>query len=121
MSYLEKAKDLQNMVLSGQLLDAFEKYYAEDVVMVEGNGEVTTGKDANREREKKFLSSVEAFHGAGVEALAADEDAGVTMVEVWMDVTFQGGHRMKMEQVSVQRWKGDHIVHERFYYNAPGA
>ena len=120
MSYLEKAQDLQNMVLSGQLMDAFEKYYHEDVVMVEGTGETTSGKAANRVREEKFLGSIAEFHGAGVEAISANEETGVSMAEVWMDVTFQHGNRMKMEQVTVQRWKGDEIIHERFYYNMPG-
>ena len=36
MSYLEKAQDLYRMIGEGQLLDAFEKYYHENVVMVNG-------------------------------------------------------------------------------------
>ena len=38
MSYLAKAKDINDKVLSGQLLDAFEQYYHNDVVMIEANG-----------------------------------------------------------------------------------
>ncbi len=120
MSYLAHATALQDMVLSGQLMEAFKKYYHEDVVMIEGSGESTAGKDANREREKEFLASVSAFHGAGVTAITANEAAKVSMAEVWMDVTFQDGNRMKMEQITVQRWEGDHIINERFYYNAAG-
>ena len=33
-----------------------------------------------------------------------------------MDVTFKDGNRVQMEQVAVQKWAGDQIVHERFYY-----
>ncbi len=120
MSYFEKAQDLQNMVLSGQLLDAFEKYYHEDVVMLEATGESTSGKAANRVREEKFLGSIAEFHGAGVEALTSNEEEGVTMAEVWMEITFKDGNRVKMEQVTVQRWKDGLIIHERFYYNAAG-
>ena len=39
------------------------------------------------------------------------------MVESWMDVTMKDGKRNKMEEVAVQKWKGDQIIHERFYYN----
>ncbi len=120
MSYLAHATALQDMVLSGQLMEAFEKYYHEDVVMIEGSGESTAGKDANREREKAFLASISAFHGAGVTALTANEETKVSMAEVWMDVTCQDGNRVKLEQVTVQHWEGDTIVKERFYYNMAG-
>tara|TARA_R110002124_G_scaffold76758_2_gene205690 strand:- start:7340 stop:7450 length:111 start_codon:yes stop_codon:yes gene_type:complete len=36
-----------------------------------------------------------------------------------MEVTFKGGNKIKMEQIARQKWKGDHIIEERFYYN-PG-
>ncbi|MEQ9442818.1 MAG: nuclear transport factor 2 family protein [Cyclobacteriaceae bacterium] len=118
MTYQEKAQDLYKMINSGQLLDAFEKYYHQDCVLVEATGDKREGKDANREYEKKFLSSIQEFHGAGVGSVASNEDDQVTTVESWMDVTFQDGNRLKLEQVAVQQWKDDQIVHERFYYNA---
>jgi hypothetical protein len=34
-----------------------------------------------------------------------------------MDVTFKGGQRAKMNQVAVQKWEGEQIVHEEFYYD----
>jgi hypothetical protein len=39
------------------------------------------------------------------------------MVESWMDVTMKDGKRHMMEEVAVQKWKDDQIIHERFYYN----
>ena len=120
MSYLDKAKDLYDMVLQGQLLEAFDKYYHDDVVMVEATGDTTSGKAENRAREEQWLGSVAEFHGGGVNAITSNESDGVTMLEVWMDATYKDGNRMKMEQVAVQRWDGDQIKHERFYYNMPG-
>ena len=35
MSYLEKAQDIQDKMLKGQLMEAFEQYYHEDVVIIE--------------------------------------------------------------------------------------
>ncbi|MDH3648593.1 MAG: nuclear transport factor 2 family protein [Saprospiraceae bacterium] len=117
MSYLQKAMDIQDKVFSGQLLDAFEQYYHQDVVMIEPTGDVRVGKDTNREAEKKFLASVQKWHGGGVQAITSNEPEGITMVESWMDITFLGGMRTKMEQIARQKWQGDHIVEERFYYN----
>ena len=46
-------------------------------------------------------------------------NSGITMVEAWADVTFQDGNRMKLEEIARQKWQGDQIIEERFYYN-PG-
>ena len=120
MSYLQKVKDMYAMTGQGQMLEAFEKYYHEDVTMVEATGEERKGKNANREFEKQWLSSLKEMHGGGVTGFTSNEDEGITMVETWMDATFQDGNRMKMQEVCVQKWQGDQIIHERFYYNMPG-
>ncbi|NMM49133.1 SnoaL-like domain-containing protein [Marinigracilibium pacificum] len=116
MSYLDKATHLYEMINSGQLLDAFEKYYSENIVMQENSEEPRVGKESNREYEKNFLSNIQEFHGAGVGAITSNEDTKTTMVESWMDVTFKGDQRVKLEQVAVQKWDGDQIVNERFYH-----
>lgn len=119
MSYLAKATELYNMIGQGQLMEAFEKFYHEDVEMVEATGDSRKGKPANREYEQKFLASIQEMHGGGVGAITSNEETGQCCVESWMDVTFKDGNRVKLEQVSVQQWEGDQIVRERFYFN-PG-
>lgn len=118
MNYYQKAKDIYDMLGQGKMVEAFEKYYHNDVVMVEATGEVRKGKDLNREFENKFMSSIKEFHGFGVNSITSNENDGVTAVESWMEVTFVDGTKVTMEQVAVQRWKDDQIIHERFYYNA---
>lgn len=118
MNYLEKAQSMYQMIGEGKMLDAFEKFYHDDVVMVEATGDKREGKDANREFEKNWMAGVQEMHGGGVNAITSNEDQGITMVESWMDLTFKDGNRSKMEEVAVQKWNGDKIVHERFYYNA---
>lgn len=116
MTYKQKSQALHDMIFSGQLMEAFEKYYHQDVVMQEVGEAERVGKDVNREYELKFLSMVKDVHGAGITAMTSDEENGIVLIENWMDVTFQDGNRIKMEQVSVQKWDGDYIVHERFYH-----
>ena len=120
MAYKDLATDLYNMAHSGQAMEAFEKFYHEDTVMVEATGDIREGKDSNREFEKNYVSGIKEFHGAGVNAITSDEENGITMVEAWTDVTFQDGNRMKMEEVARQKWSGEQIIEERFYYNAAG-
>lgn len=116
MTYKEKAQDIYTMLGQGQLLDAFDKYYAENVVMTEPRG-TREGKKVCREYEEAFLGSIEAFHGLDVQSVTSDEAAKITTVQSMMDVTFKGGQRAKMNQVAVQKWEADQIVHEEFYYD----
>jgi len=120
MSYLSQITELYDLMGQGDMMGAFEKYYHEDVIMVEANGEKREGKTINREFEQNWLNSIQTIHATGVDAFTSNEDEGVTMVESWLDVEFKDGNRMKLEEVAVQRWQGDQIVHERFYYNMPG-
>jgi ketosteroid isomerase-like protein len=104
------------MILEGRALEAFEKYYAEDVVMQENELPPTIGKAANREREKEFFSNLVELRGADVKAVAVGD--GVTMVEWFFDYTHKEWGRRTYHQVAVQRWKDGKIVHERFYYGS---
>ena len=114
-SVQELDKQVNDDVLSGKAMEAFEKYYAEDVVMQENSEEPRRGKAVNRKAEEEFFASVEAFNGGSVKASAVNGD--VTFSEWEMDITFKGGHRVKMSQVAVRQWKNGKIVHERFFYN----
>ena len=120
MSYLEKEQELQSMVGSGQMMEAFEKFYSDNVVMEEPMSGRTEGKDANRKREEQWLEMVQEVHGGGVNGITSNENEGITMTESWMEATYKDGNRAKMEEVSVKKWEGDQIVHERFYYTMPG-
>lgn len=116
MTYLDKINDVYNHIAQGTAMDAFEEYYADDVVMVLEDGTEVVGKDTNRERENEFFGSVEEFHGIDVKGITSNEETGVTSVESTMKVTFKGADEpMSIEQVAVQNWDGDKIERERFY------
>ena len=121
MSYQLKCQNLHAMVGQGQMLEAFEKYFHDEVVVIDGPSEPRNGKDAQRKALAEWASQIQEMHGGGVKGMTADEQNGITMAETWVDVTFKDGNRMKMDEVAVQKWDGDQIIHERFYYNAPDA
>lgn len=105
---------LNQAILSGKALEAFDELYGDDVVMQENTGEPFAGKALNREREIKFFSSIAQLHDIRMTASAVNGD--VSFSEWLMDLTFQNGQRHTMHQVAVRRWKDGKIVHERFYY-----
>ncbi len=119
MTHLEMAQDLYQQLGEGKTMEAFEKYYHDDVVIVEANGDTRDGKDAQRKAIGDWYTSVKEMHGGGTNTVTANEGEGITMVESWTDCTFQDGNRFKLEEVAVQKWKDGQIIHERFYYNMP--
>jgi ketosteroid isomerase-like protein len=107
-------QDLNQLVAQGKALDAFEKYYAEDVVMQENTDEPRRGKAACREAERQFFASVENVHRLAVTRSAVGE--GVSFSEWEFDITFKNGQRTQQSQVSRRLWKDGQVVDERFYY-----
>ncbi len=110
----ELDKKLNEAVLSGKAMEAFEELYDEDVVMQENTEPEYRGKAFNRKREQEFYASVEAFHSGQVLASAVNGD--VSFSEWTMELTLKGAGRIKLDQVAVRRWKNGKVVHERFYH-----
>ena len=106
---------VNDMILTGKALDAFEQFYADDVVMQENSDAPTVGKDANRKLELEFFGSIAEFHEGRLDASAVNGDT--TFGQWYMDITFKNGYRAKRSQVAVRQWKDGKIVHERFFYN----
>jgi hypothetical protein len=99
---------------SGRLMEVFEKFYADDVVMME-NAEPDPGrtnKADNRKYEQYFADNAQ-WHGAKVGAVLADGPH--TAYEMWMDFTING-QRRTTTQVALQTWRDGKIVKEVFYY-----
>lgn len=113
---LEKISDLNELILQGKSLEAFEKYYDESVIMQENELEPTIGKNANRVREEEFANNITEFRGASVLKVATGENT--TMVEWQLDFTHKEWGVRNYFQISVQEWKDGKIIREKFYYNS---
>ncbi len=113
--------DLIEHMQTGKILEGFDRYYGDDVIMQENAGEPHVGKSANREREQQFLASVKEWKALNVSATATrgDTNDGVAFIEYDFDFINTEGNHVRYEQVSVQTWKNGQIAKERFYYN-PG-
>jgi hypothetical protein len=103
------------MILQGKILQAFDKYYADDVVMEEDDKR-REGKETNREYEEQFVNSLEEFHAAEIKARGVDEDNRVTFSEWENEMTLEGVGRVEQKQVAVRTWNDEgQITHEKFY------
>jgi hypothetical protein len=110
-----QVNDLNQMILEGRILDAFDKYYADEVVMQDNDYPAREGKKLNREYEESFVNGLTEFRGAKVLNTLVSDDLAVT--EWWFDYTHKDYGSRNYTQLAVQRWKNGQIVEEKFYYN----
>ena len=112
----EKIHHLNQLVLAGKALDAFELYYDDAVLMQENESTPTIGKEANRKREIGFFNDITDFRSAKVEGIAVGEN--LTTVIWHYDYTHKDWGIRNYKQVSVQHWRDGKIVKEQFFYGS---
>jgi hypothetical protein len=106
--------DLNGLVLQGKSLDAFEKYYHNDVSMQENSMAPTVGKKANYAREVEFYGNITDFRGATIKGMGVGDD--ISFVIWHYDYTHKDWGVRNYSQVSVQHWKDGKIIMEKFVY-----
>ena len=108
---------LNTLIKEGKILEAFEKYYDESVVIqVNGNPSIT-GKEQNRKREMIFLQEIEKLNSAVINSVTfgGDED-NVAMTEWAINIENKDGKKTTIYRVNVQHWKDDKIINEKLYF-----
>ena len=102
MSDLKTSVDqLNQMILEGKILEAFDKFYADDVVMQDNNYPAREGKALNRQYEEAFVGGLTEFRGAKVISTLISDDLAVT--EWWFDYTHKDYGTRNYRQLAVQR------------------
>ena len=107
-------QQLNQAILEGKSGEAFEQFYADDVVMQENSEPPCHGKAANAKRGDEWVASIETFHGGKLLGSAVNGDR--TYSEWEFDVTFKNGPRVKLCETAVRQWNNGKVQQERFYY-----
>ena len=119
----DRVNELMSWVKQGKIIEALDEFYGENVSMQENRNEPTVGREPNRDREHKFLAQIKDFHGFDTTAIGVEGGEGGTgtaLIESWMEFTNTEGQKVRLEQVSRQKWENGVIVDERFYYDSAG-
>lgn len=120
-----KLEEINHLVVTFQTSVALEKYYAEEIVMIEGDGTVTTGKEACRQGRAVFFDKmlVEFRKSRLISqniAVSADQSYDFVVVSNWYnDFTFRYGDQLidnKSNQLSIGYWKDGLVVRESYNY-----
>jgi hypothetical protein len=106
--------ELNGLVLAGKAMEAFDKFYHDDVEMQENTLPPTRSKTANRQRELEFFANVTEFRGAVVKGMGIGDDISFV---IWKyDFTHRHWGVRDYTQVSIQQWKEGKIIKETFVY-----
>lgn len=116
LTLAERLNDLNNKILQGNIMEAFEKHYAANVTMQENEDRPTIGKDACRLNEEAFVKGITEFRGAEVKNVIVSDN--LTVTEWFFDFTHKDWGKRTYIQLSIQRWNDEgQIINEKFYYN----
>jgi hypothetical protein len=116
MSLKERVEALNQMIISGKALQAFDTFYAEEVSMQENENEPTISKNACRQNEEAFVNGIVEFRNAEVRDVIFSDN--ISAVEWDFDFTHKDWGVRKYKQLSVQKWNDNgQINSEKFYYN----
>lgn len=105
-----------DMLKNGQITEAQEKYFANDVQTQEVNGPVVSGKE-------NAIAALAAFQAANnVTGFIAYEVGNVAVngnhsfYDVALVLQVNGKDTTRIDQVVSTTWKDGKIVHERYYH-----
>jgi ketosteroid isomerase-like protein len=94
---------------------AIAEFYTEDASMQENQAEPRKGRDNLVARERTVLASAKSVTSECVRPVFMDGDRVVIRWKfrfVWLD-----GSSTEMEEIAYQRWKGNQIAEEQFFYD----
>jgi hypothetical protein len=120
-----KLADINNLVVTFQTSVALEKYYSEEIVMIEGDGTITTGKEECRKgREFFFKEMLVEFRESKLIsqdiAVSADKKYDFVVISNWYnDYTVKVEEQIidvKSNQISIGYWKDGLVVQESYNY-----
>jgi hypothetical protein len=102
-------------VVSGKHDLAVEQFYAEDAALQENLGEIRRGRENHAARERGFLKQFKEIRTTCVPPVFVNGDHVVIR---WVfEFVREDGARMRIEELAHQRWDGNKMAEERFYYD----
>jgi SnoaL-like domain len=103
------------MVVAGKYVQSIEDFYAPDATMQENQSPPRVGRDALAAHERAALARVQSIRTTLAEVLANDNDR---VVIHWVfEITDSTGKMRTLDELAVQKWHGEKIIREQFYYD----
>ena len=115
MPLLETVESFVGLVEEGQTVEAMHRFYAEAASMQENTAPPRVGKNVLIKHETDALASVKNMKASCIRPVFI---AGDYVVIRWrFEVEDMKGKHVRFEELAHQRWEGDVIVEEQFFYD----
>ena len=102
-------------VEGGGHAQAIEDFYTEGATMRENNAEPRRGRDLLVAHERAALARTTSVASQCVRPVFVNGDHVVIR---WIfDFSYKDGRRMHLEELAWQRWEGERIAQEEFFYD----
>lgn len=111
----ERVLQLIQMVERGRYVEAIEQFYTDDATMQENFGVIRQGRETLVAHERKAMASVKEIRTLPGSTFTLDDDRVV--VHWRFDIEGKDGGIRRLDELAHQRWVGDRIAEERFYYD----
>ena len=96
-------------------VEAIQEFYTDDASMQENQSPPRVGRDLLMARERAVLAKARSVQSACVRPVFVSGD---NVVVRWIfDFVWLDGTHTHMEELAYQRWDGDRIAEETFFYD----
>lgn len=102
-------------VEGGAHAQVIEDFYTEDATMRENQAEPRRGRSTLVAQESAVLARTESVASTCVRPVLVNGDH--VAIHWIFEFVFKGGGRMRMEEIAWQRWDGERIAEEQFFYD----
>ena len=111
----ERVLALIAMVEKAQFVEAIEEFYHPHASMQENQEPPRVGRDLLIAGERATMARFAAMTTHPVETLLVDGDQ--SLIRWRFEFVPPQGPPMRLEELALQRWEGDRIAEERFFYD----
>ena len=111
----ERVMALIAMVEQGKYVEAISEFYTENATMQENGEPPRGGRDRLMEGERKVLAAHKEARTLPGSTYLLEGDR---VVIHWnFEFVRLDGKRFRIEELALQRWEGERIAEERFFYD----
>jgi ketosteroid isomerase-like protein len=115
MPTLETLERFIRRVVEGAHAEACEEFYTENSSMQENQNPPRIGRDAHVANERKIMARAKSITSTCVRPVFV---AGDRVVIRWIfRFVWQDDSIMQIEELAYQRWEGERIAEETFFYD----
>jgi hypothetical protein len=115
MATTGRIEDFVARVERGEFLEAIAEFYSAEATMQENGEPPRVGREALLANERRVIAAFEKVNARCVQPVFVSGDQVVIR---WLfEFSTGDGRAIRLEELALQRWQGDRIVEERFFYD----